>query len=335
MNSEARKPNYQKIWRFLDDLKSQSWLGYRTSWTDYLFHLTHVENLANIFETGYLLSRREVKRQGKLKVDAASKEILGKNPGLFDLVRLYFRPRTPTTYHMEGIKSKSSRKYREAHCSIPVYLLFDLRDILALNETGFSRGSLANGHIICKDSDEFSDMPFQSIYGDWYSGIWPEDTDVRHAEVVFPKKLPLKYLRRILCRSQAEFDTLRHLCQENKTWDRWKPIISVCTSPKLFERKWLFIDDVKLGETSMQIRFHLPKQLEHKGPFYIVLRVSNRDKTYTLRRVIKADNVIEKLGGSRYSWTLPDKNRLLPYNLLAYDFDVTIEDELAYKGSLD
>ena len=334
MNSEVRKPDYQNFWQLLDDLKSQTWLGHRQSWTDYLFHLTHVENLAEILETGFLLSRREVMRRGKLRVDAASREILSKRKDLFDLVRLYFRPKTPTTYHMEGIKSKYFRKYPEAHCSIPVYLLFDLRAVLSLNETGFSKGSPANGHRIYMDSDEFATMPFKSIYGDRYSYIAPEDTDVRHAEVVFPNKLSLRHLKRILCRSQAEFDTLRHICQENKTWDGWKSIIGICTSPTLFNRKWLFVDDVKLGQTSIRIQFHLPEPQEHKGPFCIVLRVSNPDKTYTLRRVIEADNVINALGGSQYSWSLPAKNRLRTDDQFAYDFDVTIEDELAFKGSL-
>ena len=120
MKQESRKPGYKSIWQYLDKLKAEPWLGYRQTWTDYLFHFTHAQNVAQILETGFLLSRSEAKRQGKLKVDSASEKILNKSPQkLLNYVRLYFRPRTPTTYHMEGTTPKARRKYRDAHCAIP------------------------------------------------------------------------------------------------------------------------------------------------------------------------------------------------------------------------
>lgn len=331
MKLESRKPGYSKFWQHLDKLKAEPWLGYRRSWTDYLFHFTHAENVAQILETGFLLSRTEAKRQKKLRKDCAAKEILvNSRSTLFDLVRLYFRPKTPTTYHMEGITRKATRKYPEAHCSIPVYLLFDLREVVALEKTGYSAGSLANNHIIHYDMDAFPKLPFRTIYGDVYGGLWPDDTDRRHAEVVFPKQLSLRYLRKILCRSQAEYDTLRHLCS-SYIWDRWESAISVCNSRTLFYRDRYFVEKVNLGANLIQIyfSFKLPKQKEHTAPC-IIGRMYNSDETYTVLRNIRAIEGTQKLDKSPFTWTNGNNPKLR-----SYTFEVTIEDELAYRGSFD
>ena len=330
MKLDSRKPGYIKIWQYLDTLKAEPWLGYRQTWTDYLFHLTHAQNVAQILESGFLFSRTEATRQGKLKVDSASEKILNKSPKwLFDYVRLYFRPKTPTTYHMEGTTRIATRKYPDAHCSMPVYLLFDFREVIALQDAGFSERSLANNSFMHRNAEAFPTLRFRDIYADY--DRWPYwQTEYRNAEVVFPKQLSLKYLRSVLCRSRAEYDTLRQLCS-SKVWDEWESRISVCDSRTLFYRDRYFVEDVNLGANLIQIcfGFNLPKQQEQNAPC-IFGRMFNRDETYTVLRRIRASEDTEKLDTSRFTWT----NRNNP-KLRSYTFEVTIEDELAYRGSSD
>ena len=228
--SRHRKPNFQKIWLFLDELKQEAWLGeQRKRWPDFLFHFTDIRNAASILKHDFLLSRAEARRQGIDFASSASSKIINWTaPAIKDSVRFYFRPETPTTYHMEGFKPPNKR-YEDAHCPVPIYFLFDMREIISLNATHFSTGNLARrGCRLFRTADEFISLPFRDIYHN--TPYNPEDRDryvnASQAEVIYPKRISLDHLKFIYCRSSAERETLQNLLPP-AVWKRWETKVIV------------------------------------------------------------------------------------------------------------
>ena len=200
----------------------------RERWPRYLFHCTDVLNVVNILTTGMLLGRAQAQRSGSLRVDIAAPDIID-NTGTEwqDYVRLYFRPRTPTQYRNEGFRP-ASRLELEAHCPVPIYLPLDAYEILSRQDSLFTAGNLAAGAKPMQAIDDLSRMPFELIYHD--TRFEPQERSQivfhRNAEVLIPQRLGLRNVRRILCRSQAEYETLRNLLPLG-AWDRWAGKVGV------------------------------------------------------------------------------------------------------------
>ena len=186
----------------------------RKWWTKYLFHFTDVKNAVNILRSGSLLSRQQIIMSDPDFEDSASPDVIENTDEKWkDHVRFYFRPRTPTLYHNEGFCPKNEQNLN-AHCPIPIYLLFNFHAIITLPETEFSATSFARLTTeTYRDAQEFRQLPFDDIYHDkWFSS---QDRDkiigARQAEVVYPQRINLQFLEQICCRSQAEYETLRNL----------------------------------------------------------------------------------------------------------------------------
>lgn len=190
-------------------------------WTEYIYHFSHVTNIASILNAGKIKSRAEIMR--KLPIgyndNASSGVIEGTSFDVHEYVRFYFRPLTPTQYRNEGVKSSSEVDQFNAHCPVPVFLLFDT-DILEDERTMFSHESLASRHHVERYNsiDDFIRAPFRDIY---HTGpISQEDNSSiiikrRHAEVLIKDSYDLSLLRLIICRTEAERETLFNLMNEN------------------------------------------------------------------------------------------------------------------------
>ncbi|MED3799827.1 DarT ssDNA thymidine ADP-ribosyltransferase family protein [Lysinibacillus capsici] len=185
-------------------------------WAQYIYHFSHVVNIASILNTGKIISREKVNRLSLQYLnDNANREVIGGTSDFCkNLVRFYFRPLTPTQFRNEGIKSKKeiSNSNLPAHCPVPVFLLFDL-DIFDEPGIYFSYESLAS-HYPVKLYNSFNDLcqaPFHDIY---HSQPFTEFDDKqgiikrRHAEIVIQNEIDLKYLKAIYCRNYAEALTL-------------------------------------------------------------------------------------------------------------------------------
>ena len=327
--SRHRKPNFQKILAFLDELKQEAWLGkQRKRWPDFLFHFTDIRNAVSILNRRYLFSRAEARRRGiDFASSASSKIISWTAPAIKDSVRFYFRPETPTTYRMEGFKPLNKR-YEDAHCPVPIYFLFDMREIISLNATRFSAGSLARGEYrLFTTADEFIQLPFRDIYHNTpYS---PEDKDryvnANQAEVIYPRIISLDHLKYIYCRSSAERETLQNLLPP-AVWKRWETKVMVNKKRKLFSKECLYIEDVTLTKESADIRFRLPKKREHYGPFKIRVDLTDprtRRCSYHFQR--EYSNIVTELTNARL-------NPSFGKNLSNYDVSVSIDGRLAYWG---
>jgi len=231
--------------RYLEDLREEPWLGARYWWPYFLFYFGDVHEIAATLKGDYLYSPAH--KQSVLK--PARKERWNYN------VRLYFRPRTPDLFMNEGVRPADKRG--EAHCPVPVYLLFDIESVLTHPDTRFSEGDVTQRNKTYKAASAFRDMPFDVIYHDsWFRNDERDEVmSARRAQVIMPTKLSLDYLSQIWCRSTAEYDTLRCLLPDD-VWMRWKDKVSTRTDHNLFNRKNTYVDEAILLADSARFRFN-------------------------------------------------------------------------------
>ncbi|ASA22367.1 DUF4433 domain-containing protein [Paenibacillus donghaensis] len=250
----------------------------RKWWTNTLFHFTDVHNAVQILEDNCLLSRNEAKKREKMTSDNASPTIIDQTNEVWkDYVRFYFRPKTPTQYHNEGFRPQHQKTLNGAHCPVPIFFLFDLESMLFMKNSFFSHGSLASPYYtIYNTADKFEEMPFDYIY---HEGQFNRNTEWfitghRQAELVVPNKCSLEYLKRIVCRSPAERDTLIDLLSY-ETFQKYADKIVVDTRLNLFYSEWFYIEKVNLMDKSISLTFN--EGFKVRGTFKVYLDIEKLD----------------------------------------------------------
>jgi len=165
-----------------------------------------VTNAVNILKEGKLYSRQDATKLGIMRNDNASRQVINMtNPEVMSYVRFYFRPLTPTQYHNEGYKPLEVRFNKDinANVPVPVFFIFDLEKILAM------QGSL------------FSDQ----------------------SEILYPKTFDISSaLCRIICRNNVDRETLLNMLrrESEKAFYTYLNLISVDNS--CYENNGLFVN---------------------------------------------------------------------------------------------
>jgi len=249
-----RKADAARIEARLEQLRQAEWIGpSRQWWPKYVFFFAELQNAVRILKGGKLVCRSKA----QMAVDTGSEEVLDQTDEEWkDCVRLYFRPRTPTQHQIEGFRPIGQYGTLGKHMPVPVFLLFDAREILTRKTTKFSEGSLAAGSTVGDDADYFEAIPFEKVYHDsWLSAVEKANIKFhRHAEAILPQELDLKSLRWIWCRSEAELQTLRHLLPP-QTARKYDAAIRQGRRPNLHFCKWSFVESVTLEQKRIAISF--------------------------------------------------------------------------------
>ena len=319
------KPDAALFRQHLENLKKETWLGEERSWWPrFLFHFADINNVVSILKNGELLSRLAAKKQNDF-VDSASPEIIARTgTRRKDNVRFYLRPRTPMLYSIEGFRPLGRWQYN-AHCPMPIYLLYDFESIICRDDSSFSYGSLAHGSAeVYKTAEAFMTMPFKFIYheGSFHQDERDKIIFHRHAEVIVPKSVGLEDLNYIWCRSQAEYETLHYLLPD-EVWSRWRDKIFTRTDFNLFNRRWIYVDKVTLTDKQITFNFNPALEIRDQSPFRAELEIY---ETFT---------------GKRYVWT--DGQYVIPRTNLVFslanmtrpnDYTVTLllDGNIAYKN---
>lgn len=276
------KTDADEIKSFLDNLAKESWLGsVRSVWVKYIFHHTDVRNAVEILKSGRFLCRRLLDETGGMIVDNASRPIIsGTDSSVKDYVRLYFRPRNPTQYRNEGVRPTAKRQI-ESHCPVPVFFLFDSKEILIRDDCRFSEGNLAATGIprLRSTAGELAAFDFKKIYHDSPHN----DRTInfhKNAEVVVLNELDLSALKFIVCRSPAEKETLLNLLTTD-IFNRWSSKVIIDTKVNFFFRKWTFLQTAEL--TSKYAVFTFSPDTIESGPFHLkISRRSNEEKSFEI-----------------------------------------------------
>jgi len=319
-----KKKDYRAIEEFVAGLALHPKIKHspaRSWWYKYLYHFTNINNIVYILSDDKLLSRNELIRLGKNHDDCTSNDIISRTPErVKNFVRLYFRPNTPTLYHSEGIRSPQNR-WLEAHCSTPVYLLFDAMNILTKSSVRYSSGNLAASDALTYISARaLSKFPFEKIYHSTAIQSSDDKRNIifhRHAEVLVPKSLDLTNLKWILCRSSAERQTLIN-CLPHDVRNRWKSKIYYDDKGYFFNRNWTYVKEVNMTNSNITVYYN-PETGNNRNN--IRIEITSID------------------GTSLHCWEIPNysasgkHNLTLPHAIDKYIINITIDGYLAYRGS--
>ena len=337
MPAIERKPDSGEIEAFLTKQSQWSWIkrGSRRFWPHYLFHYTDIRNITSILQAGYLYSRSLAERWRTLVTSAGDPRILQSTDTLVKrCVRFYFRPQTPTQYYAEGIRSRNSliySRFPQAHCPVPIFLLFDAAQVLTMASCRFAEGSLRYYESerfdrveMLSTADELARLPWWAIY---HNSPTPQDDRKiafhRNAEVVVPHMVSLSMLKHIICRSEAEMETLQnHLRTGPATWQKYRDMVVWPTPYELFLKRHTYVDRAELGKE--HCTFHFSPETDSPGPFSLAVefrptegRAGHFRRTYTIR---------------------PDQPWLrlrLPQGSGSYGVCLHLDHHLAYTGVFD
>jgi len=316
------KSDADSIVRCLEANKKLPWLtAYQKKWVDRLFHFTDISNAVKILKDGKLLSRSMLENSDNGFTDIASPGVIASTvPEWKKYVRLYFRPKTPTQYCNEGIRPEANRSLN-SHCPMPIFFIFDAKEILTKVKTKFSNGNLGSHFTEVDETAIFlKSLPFEKIYHDSWMSNDKKSSIVfhRNAEVLVPKFMDLSNLLAIYCRSQAEFETFIHLLPSNIR-RKLRGKIGVSTGNRLFFKQWTYVERASISSSEISFSFN-PSSTISK-PFTAKLEIleeETKDKYIWQDNSFYADKKISFGNSLKY----PNK----------YTISLSLDNCIAYKN---
>ncbi len=294
---------------------------YRAKWPSRLFHHAPIENAVKILKDGNLRSRLDPNNDREKDIAAAG--VIESRIHAHDFVRLYFRPRKPTQWHVEGVRKPGECNYGDqAHAPVLVMMVFDARRVLIREGVQFSDRNMQLGEAIPgSDEEYFSAIPFGKVYHEGGTGGDRSITNHRCAEVLTTSPLPLdETIQWIYCRTTAERETLLHLLGSHR--QKWADRVLVSDDLLLFERKFVFVEDVTLNEDG--VVFQLSPRADQQ-PVDVCVRAWNATGTEIVNFRNTETNALPDLLVKR--WRVP-KN-MSDGNYLV---EIQLEGHLAFRA---
>jgi hypothetical protein len=314
--------------RFIEDHISKwegeltkPWYPYRSKWPSRLFHHAPIENAVGLLKDGNLRSRHDpVNAEFK---DVAATGVITARGHAHNFARLYFRPRTPTQWHIEGIRKAGECSYGPAsHAPVLIMLVFDARKVLAKDGIKFCDRNMQLGTADPSDSEVyFSMIPFQKVFHEGATGGDRSIIEHRCAEVLAESPLPLSTtLQCIYCRTTAERETLCHLL--GKDAPRWSSKIIVSNDHLVFERKYTFVEYVTMVADGLV--FELSPRFDAKP---ISVKVSATDNNHNEVISFYSGEMLAHPSSTVKRWRI---SKQLPHG--KYHVQINLEGHLAYSA---
>jgi hypothetical protein len=294
--------------------------GYRGRWPSRLFRHETLENAVELLKSGRILSRRDA--AGLMRRDVAPEEIINLNQVAHDYARLYFRPKTPTQYRIEGIR-RADEIWNDRHAPVLYMLVLKSRAILTRGDVCFSRGNMQiPGTPVLHTNEDFATLDFRKIYHE--GGYPPEDADIkvwRCAEVLCLSPLMLNdCLEAVVCRSDAERKTLLDSLGGDAIG--WAPLIRTVTQPGYFNAEYAFVESVDLNAGGVSVKFHPRRKLPMET--WVQLSLQPLDMLIGSIDYARQELDLRKLWNFNYNM-VPGRYRVTIY----------VDDELAYRSVLE
>lgn len=283
-----------------------------------LYHYTDILNILLILKEKHLYSRNICKERSLMINDNALPSVINKTT--FEnksFVRFYFRPKTPTQYINEGFKSRAKFENDEdyTHCPMPIFLLFDIKKILAMKSSMFVNKNLAYNPPKFTSIKELRNFDFDKIY---HSGDIKNDREIierRHSEVLIPDKCSLEFLTSINCRSNAEKDTLLYLLKKNNI-DSSEYKINTKGSELLFNKQRAYVEFVEMECNYIKIGFKNFYVLKKSDDIYISIETENEERNENFKLEPELLNI--------------DRKITMKTPLKKYKLKITINEKIAY-----
>lgn len=245
-------------------LAGTSW-PYRRHWPRRLFRHEPVQNAVQVLRACQLLSRQEVRARGIDHLDIADSNVINTRDDAYEFVRLYFRPRNPTQYRIEGVRrpEECPNNDPQRQAAVLVMLAFDAKTVLTRPGVRFSDGNMQaqGGRTHVGDDDRFfRGIDFEMVY---HEGSFDPQSQrgwdirrARNAEVLAPSPLFLdeQCLPSVICRTPAERATLLFLLGAQAP--AWSGRILVEPTPGIFFREMAFIESVEADSKGVTVGFN-------------------------------------------------------------------------------
>lgn len=136
---------------------------HRRYWPSRLFHHSPIENAVRILNEGYIRARRDP--ENAVQRDVAGRNVINLRHDAHDFVRFYFRPKTPTQFHIEGIRKEDECEEFGVHAPILIMFVFRAKPILTNAGTRFSDENMQRGSaLVGDDLGFFRTIPFEKVY---------------------------------------------------------------------------------------------------------------------------------------------------------------------------
>lgn len=247
---------------------------YRVQWPSKLFHHAPIENALTILRDGALKSRNDPTNTHPR--DIAGDGVIDNRPDAHTAVRLYFRPKTPTQFHIEGIRKADECQFGH---QAPILVMFVLQSQPILTTAGvrFSdRNMQSNYAAVGSDNQFFGTIPFDKVFHEGSTGTDNSIKQHRCAEVLCPSPLQIApVIDRIYCRSDPEKATLIHLLDINGP--AWQGLIHVSLDLAVFQKNYVFVNYV--GLTANGVVFELnPRSSRRAVDMHLIVRRFNGDQ---------------------------------------------------------
>ena len=185
-----------------------------SQWKGYVYHFTHVENAVSILQEEKLKSRNSCHQ---FSDSAGANLIANTREDVKKFARFYFRPKTPTQWHNEGLGKRKGNIY--ALCPVPIFFRFNLERILKThgNKCAVSNGNLAANSFYYGNSKTFVEQFFD--FGNVYSTLHKvgKETFLRASQQEFIVHNYLNFSElnlediSIICRTHQDKETLLNL----------------------------------------------------------------------------------------------------------------------------
>lgn len=295
---------------------------HRKHWPARLFHHAPLENAVAILQAGVLRSRNDPFNPHPR--DVAAPDVINTRVDAHDYVRLYFRPKTPTQYNIEGIRKVNECQYGEAtHAPFLVMFALDARTVLCQQDVRFSDRNMQLGSTVSGDTEAyFSEIPFEKVFSEGSTRYDRTITDARSAEVLASSPLSLRdCLREIYFRSEPERDTVLHMLgAQRETWAR---MCHVSDALKVFQKRHTFVHEVTLT------------------PEGITFLLNPRHDLAKIKVAISITDAAGRKVADFYNEALdarpPNNNRWIYEHAFAdgtYKVEIHLEDHLAYRAMI-
>ena len=135
---------------------------HRVRWPSRLFHHSPIENAVQILQQGVLRARAD--HHLHICRDVAGDGVIHARFDAHQFVRFYFRPRTPTQFHIEGFRRADECEFGH-QAPVLVMLVFHALGILSGEETRFSDRNMQRGDARTGNSLEFiQSIPWDKVY---------------------------------------------------------------------------------------------------------------------------------------------------------------------------
>jgi len=245
------------IAQWCENLSTPKAHDYRRKWSKYLSHHASLTNATGILQAGALLSRNDAASQ--VHDDVAPAEVISRRLDAHQFARLYFRPKTPTQYQVEGIRKTGECYLNDPSNHVPVMymFLFSAESVLTLEGTQFSNGNMQSPQTKYAGTNEFfNSIEFNKVFHEGSFDQSEKDAilKARCAEVLTASPLTLnKHLKFILCRSEAERQTLLNTYPNVN--EALKGRIRTVTEVGIFHSQFTYIKGVDLLPNSCLVHF--------------------------------------------------------------------------------